>query len=48
MNYKELIIALLPKIKNEKWMKRIYIIVRECVKEEEEQREKRNHLFGHD
>ena len=39
---------LLPKIKNEKWIKRIYIIVRDCVKEEEGLYEERNDLFGHD
>lgn len=47
-DYKKQIMELLPQINNEKWIKRIYIIVRDCVKEEEEQNEKGNDLFGHD
>ncbi len=38
MDYKKQIVELLPKINNEKWIKRIYIIVRDCAKEEEKER----------
>lgn len=44
MDYKKRIMELLPQINNEKWMKRIYIIVRECVKEEKRQCEERNQI----
>lgn len=42
MNYKELIINLLDKIDNEKFLKRIYVSLREYVKESEGQYESGN------